>query len=55
MNELAWYKKRMADPTLDRETYMKYWNIVRDMEHRAAVIYNQGLKRCEETQLKSAQ
>lgn len=43
--EIAWYKRQMADPNLPRETYMKYWNVVRDWEQRATATYNEGLRR----------
>lgn len=52
MSELAWYKKRMEDPELPRETYMRYWNYVRELEFNANRTYHEGMKRFE-TQLQS--
>lgn len=47
MNQIAWYKKQMENPDLPRETYMQYWNTVRDLEFNANRVYQEGLRRCE--------
>lgn len=47
MTEYEWYKKRMADPTLDTTTYLKYWDIVRDIEFRNNRLYHEAMARPE--------
>lgn len=43
MNEINWYKKQMENPDLPTYKYLEYFNIVKDMEFRAACIYNQRM------------
>lgn len=34
MSDIAWYKKQMANPELDTQTYLRYERIVQDAERR---------------------
>jgi hypothetical protein len=45
MSNLAWYKKQMANPNLDTQTYLKYERIVQDAERRQNGLNQQAQRR----------
>lgn len=47
MTELHWYKKRMQDPSLSTQEYLKYWNIVQEIEFNYNTIYSKRMSELE--------
>lgn len=45
MSDIAWYKKQMANPELDTQTYLKYERIVQDAERRQNGLNQQAERR----------
>jgi hypothetical protein len=45
MSELAWYKRQLANPNLDTQTYLKYERIVQDAERRQNGLNQQAEQR----------
>ena len=45
MSEIAWYKKQLANPNLDTQTYLKYERIVQDIEARQNGLNQQAERR----------